>query len=116
MAYGGFYTRAAAEKFVRLHGGQVVELMSKWGELVGVPDGCDDLDAVWFNEDWEHPVAHWPFWNLALAEAYRRDMGFGIAVEVEYADDDADGGGNELEDPVWLIVWGQQRHSSSRSP
>jgi len=99
MAYGEFDVEKEAQEFVHRHGGQVVELEPNliFCGYGYVRDGCDHLGAVWFNGDWAHPRAEWPFWDLAEAQQYCGDLGCGVAVPVDYPDDD----GSDSEEDVW---------------
>jgi|SRR5215831_791274 len=68
VAYGGFYVEKDADDFARRKGGQVLKLDHKHGCYV-IPEGCDHLGAVWFNGNWERPIAEWPSFDLADAQA-----------------------------------------------
>jgi|SRR5215469_10472553 len=76
-AWGAFYWLAEAEDFAEYHGGYILS--------VGlVPEGCDDIRAVWFNGDWANPKVHWSS-TLARTQAEYRD---GHAIPVQIPDDE----------------------------
>src|SRR5262245_55456710 len=83
MAFGPFGSSAKAEEFAKRIGGAVVELEPRPPfEIIGIPDGCDHLFAIWFNDNWEQPYGEWPFLDLAQAESYCCELGFGVAIPV----------------------------------
>ena len=82
VAYWQFYSRKDAKDFAQREGGQMVEV----DDAIGGHTNSEGT-VIWFNGNWDHPVAKGMFFDVADATAYTKDLGSGIAVELEYPDD-----------------------------